>query len=180
MAIWQFRLDLIPTSAIRMKFGTVPVAIPQELAEDFDWWSEAQPPAGFETRLDDILPRANSWSDEMLIWGDERGDTAFVCFDSSRKVRVEWIGFRVDVRRLSPGFVRDICKLANEMGCVLMSARYHLMAADEQRVLAAIGRSTARKYLEDPVGTLLSQRPTDGEVIQFPEKDKGDGGPTER
>ena len=99
MATWQSRLDLIPTAALRARFGIVPISIPRELAEDFAWWSDMQPAAGFETRLDVILPRANSWSEEMLIWGDERGDTASVCYDGSRKV--EWIGVRVDVRELS-------------------------------------------------------------------------------
>ena len=178
MAIWQFRLDLIPTGALRAKFGTVPISIPQELAEDFAWWSDVQPPAGFEARLDAILPKAKSWSEEMLIWGDERGDTASVCYDSNRKV--EWIGFRVDVRELSLGFVRDICRLADELECVLLTAAYHLIVPNEQAVLAAINQSTAKNYLDDPVSALRSLKPTKGDIVQLPEKTKGNDTPHKR
>jgi hypothetical protein len=160
MAIWQFRLDLIPTSALRAKFGTAPTTVPHELAEDFAWWSDAQPPAGLEASIDVILPRANSWSTEMLIWGDERGDTASVCYNSNRKI--EWIGFRVDVRRLSPTFVTSICRLAKELECMLLTGQYHLIAPDDQAVLAAINQSTAKNYLDAPVSTLLSLKPKEG------------------
>jgi hypothetical protein len=175
MAIWQFRLDLIPTSALRAKYGVVPVSIPQELAEDFPWWSDVQPATGFEAGVDAILPKGNSWSEEMHIWGDERGDTASVCYDNNRKV--EWIGFRVDVRELSPGFVRDICRLAAELECVLLTGAYHLIAPDEQTVLAAINRSTAKHYLEDPVATLRSLKPSKGEIVRLPEKAEENGVP---
>lgn len=175
MAIWQFRIDLIPISALQAKLGGVPASIPQELAEDFDWWSDTQPPIGFEARLDAILPKANSWSEEVLIWGDERGDTAAVCVDNNR--RVEWIGFRIDARGISPGFVRDICKLASELKCVLLSANYRLLAPDEQVVLDAIGHSTAKKYVDDPVATLRSLKHMNGEFVRPHEKDEGEDGP---
>src|SRR5881296_1881707 len=175
MAIWQFRLDLIPTSALRAKYGVVPVSIPQEQAENFPWWSEVQPPAGFEARLDAILPKANSWSESMHIWGDERGDTASVCYDNNRKV--EWIGFRVDVRELSPGFVRDICRVSDEIKCMLLTGAYHLIAPDEQAVLAAINRSTARRYLEDPVTTLRSLKLSKGKIVRLPEETEENGVP---
>ncbi|MFP2957335.1 hypothetical protein ACLEPN_05755 [Myxococcus sp. 1LA] len=178
MAIWQFRIDLIPMSALRAKFGTVPISVPQDLAEDFDWWSDAQPPSGFKERLDSILPGAGSWSEEMLIWGDERGDTASVCFDDTH--RVQWVGFRVDVRSISHSLIRKICALASDWGCMLMGSTYHLMAPNEKAVLAAIGRSTAKRYIENPIATLLGMKRTSGEVIQLPNKNKGDGDPPKR
>lgn len=175
MAIWQFRLDLIPANALRAKFGTIPVSIPQDLAEHFAWWSDVQPPVGLEARLDAILPKANSWSQEMLIWGDERGDTASICYDNNRKI--EWIGFRVDVRQLSLSFVRSICRLAKELDCMLLTAKYHLIAPDDNVVLVAINQSTAKSYLDDPVSTLRSLKQNKGEIVQFPKKDKDKEGP---
>ena len=168
MAIWQFRLDLVPRNALRSKFGLVPISIPQELAENFSWWSDIQPPSGFEARMGTILPEASSWSGEMRIWGDERGDTASVCYDSIRKI--EWVGFRVDVRRLSLGFIREICRLASELECVLLTGTYQLVAPDEQNVLTAISRSRAKQYLEDPVTTLRSMKPTNCDVVRLPEE----------
>jgi len=170
MAIWQFRLDLIPTSALHAKFDNIPTSIPQEMAEDFQWWSDVQPQAGLEARVDVILPKADSWSEDLLIWGDERGDKASVCYDKNRKV--EWIGFRVDVRKLSLSFISDICRLSNELGCVLLTGTYNLIVPEEQTVLAAISRSTAQRYLEDPVKTLRSLKPSKDEITRPPTKTK--------
>jgi hypothetical protein len=173
LAIWQFRLDLIPTSALRAKFHTVPISIPGQLAEDYGWWSEVQPSAGFEKDISSMLPEANSWSEEMLIWGDERGDTAAVCYDLNRKI--EWIGFRIDVGTLSLALVRQLCKFAKDQECMLLTGSYHLIEPDEQAVLAAINHSTAKKFLSDPASTLLSLRPTKSEVVRLPKKTKETG-----
>lgn len=169
MAIWQFKLRLIPESAVRAKFGIVPISIPQEL-EDFAWWSDVQPPAGFETSIDAILPRTKSWSKEMLIWGNERSSAALVCYDSNRKI--EDVEFRIDVGGLSLTFVRSICGLAKELDCMLLTGSNHLIASDDRAILAAIRKSTAKKYLDDPVSTLLGLEPTKSEIIQLPERAK--------
>jgi hypothetical protein len=69
MAIWQFRLMLLPAAAVEQQCGGIPDSIPQELAEDFAWWAETQPPKDFECLIDQILPERGSWSDSMRIWG---------------------------------------------------------------------------------------------------------------
>jgi hypothetical protein len=177
MAIWQFRLDLIPEKAVRSKYDVVPITLPQSLAEDFPWWSDVQPPIGFEASIDAILPKAKAWSESMCIWGDERGDTASVCYDNDTKSSVEWIGFRVDVRNLSPAFVKDICAFAKQLGCVLLTGAYHVLEPDESTVLAAINNSTAKNYLEDPVSTLRGLKHNAGEVIRLQEKQKDTSSP---
>jgi hypothetical protein len=77
MAIWQFRLILIPENALLSKYDVLPLTIPMELGEDLAWWSEVQPQTGFERRIDMILPRMESWSPEMRMWGQEDGNDAY-------------------------------------------------------------------------------------------------------
>lgn len=166
MAIWQFRLDLIPKKALQKKFGNLPIAIPESLAEEFRWWSEVQPPAGFEAWIDAFLHESRSWSPTMRIWGNERGDTGSVCYDDRNKV--EWIGFRVDVRELSPAYVNRICELARRLECMLLTTGYQLLAPDDLTILSTIKNSTAQRYLDDPVSTLRSLKRQPGDVIPFP------------
>ncbi len=177
MAIWQFRLDLIPEKAIRSKYGTLPITIPADMAENFHWWADVQPPAGFEAWIDAILPRTNSWSESMLVWGSERGDTASVCYDDNAKHKVEWMGFRVDVRQLSSAFVMDICTLAGRLGCLLLTRDCHVVAPDAVGILGAGNNSTAKNYLQDPASTLGGLKRTAAEIIRFPVKKNGDGAP---
>lgn len=154
MAIWQFRLVLIPEEILLSKYDVLPLTIPQDLAEDFPWWSAFQPPVGFEKSIDMILPPTPSWSTSMRMWGEKHGDEAYVGYVDDSKTKVEDIAFHIDVRTLSRDFVHRICQIAKHLGCVLLSADYEIFAPDESMVLTAISKSTAKRYLEDPVSTL--------------------------
>jgi len=179
MAIWHFRLILVPTRALRAKFGVIPIAVPQESDEDFTvWWSAIQPREGFEASIDGMLPRKKSWSEEMWMWGRDDGDEAYVCYDSEGKDRtVEEIGFRIDVGALSPGFVRDICALAIDLECMLLTDTCHVKAPEAQVLLAAIKSSTAQRYLDDPVATLRGLSLANSEVVQLRERVRGSNHP---
>jgi hypothetical protein len=154
MAIWQYRLTLIPESVLLAKYEILPLSIPMELAEEFGWWSNSQPPAGFEQHISLILPEAKCWSTSVSMWGHEKGDDAYVCYVDASKQTVKEISFRVDARALSADVVRGICRLARELKCVLMTSEYEVLAPDESMVLTSINQSTAKKFVVDPVSTL--------------------------
>jgi len=154
MAIWQYRLILIPEAVLLTKYDVLPPVIPMELAEDFAWWSDVQPPTGFDRQVDLILPQMDSWSSSMRMWGHKHGDDAYVCYVDENKNRIEEISFRIDARTISAEFVRRICALAARLGCVLMNSEYEILAPDESMVLTAIAHSTAKKFVDDPVSTL--------------------------
>jgi hypothetical protein len=67
---------------------------------------------------------------------------------------VEEISFRIDARAISVELVRRISNLAKQLGCVLLTADYEILSADESIVLAAINHSTAKRFADDPVSTL--------------------------
>jgi hypothetical protein len=159
MAIWQFRLTFVPEKVLLSKYDVLPLSLPIELAEDFAWWSDVQPPEGFERQIDLILPQMDSWSTSMRMWGQKDGDDAYVCYVDESKRAVQEIAFRIDAGAISPELVRRICVLAKQLGCVLMTASYEILAPDESMVLAAINQSTAKKYIDDPFSTLRSFGP---------------------
>jgi hypothetical protein len=154
MAIWQYRLIFIPEKKLLSKYDVLPPVIPMELAEEFSWWSDIQPQAGFEKQIDLILPPMDSWSTSMRMWGQEECDDAYVCYVDESKSIVEEIAVRIDARSISSSLVGKICKLAKHLGCVLMTSDYEILAADEPMIMAAINDSTSKKFVEDPEATL--------------------------
>ncbi|HEV7923807.1 MAG TPA: hypothetical protein VGR14_00520 [Verrucomicrobiae bacterium] len=170
MAIWQFGLDFIPHHVVRGKYEPLPVTLPKQMAEDYPWWADIQPPFGFEEWIDDVLARANALSQNMRMWGKEDGDSAFVCYDDNAKSRVTWIGFRVDVRQLSQAFVKSICMLGGRLECLLLTSTYHLLTPQEQEILGAINISVAMNYRKDPVSTLRSLKHTATQIIPLPQR----------
>ncbi len=156
MAICQYRLTLLPEEMLLRKYEVLPPAIPMELAEDFGWWSETQPPSGLEQQVDLILPQMDSWSTEMRVWGRKHSDDAHVIYEDDSKAKVIEIGFRIDARSISLDLVKRICTLASQLKCVLLTADYKLLLPDESMVLTAIDDSTAKKFVDDPETTLRS------------------------
>ncbi len=160
MAIWQFRVILIPEATLTKVFGIVPPAIPIEVAEEYDWWSDVQPPTGFERQIDSILPQTESWSKEMRMWGNKHSDTTYVCYIDENKTTVEEVSFSVDARAISPELVDAICAFTKQLGCVLMTSEYDVVMPEQAALLSTIEHSTARKFVDDPVSTLKNLKHT--------------------
>src|SRR3954462_6926329 len=79
MSIWKFRLYLIPER------GSLPSTNPTEHAGDYPWWADIQPPVGFESQIDSILPVAESWLNSARMWGAKLGGDVKVWYiDDSR------------------------------------------------------------------------------------------------
>jgi|SRR5579859_1010970 len=156
MAIWQFRLILIPEKILLSRYEVLPLRLSQKVAENVLWWSDVQPVAGFEKWIDLILTQAPSWSSSMRMWGEKRGNEAYVCYADLGMTIVEEIAFRIDVREISSDFIHQICVLAKQLDCVLMTTDYSILVPDEACVLTAMANSTAQKYLVDPASALSS------------------------
>ena len=131
MAIWQYRLILIPEDVLRKSYDVLPLAIPMDLAEEFAWWTDIQPPAGFERQIDLILPRIHAWSTSMRMWGREEGDDAHAVYEDDTKSKVMEIAFRLDANTISPDLISKICILARQWRCVLITASYEILVPDE-------------------------------------------------
>jgi hypothetical protein len=57
------KIDVAP-----LETDVLPLSIPMELAEGFAWWSDVQPEAGFERKINLILQPMESWSESMRMW----------------------------------------------------------------------------------------------------------------
>jgi hypothetical protein len=173
MAVWQFRVIFLPERLLLSKYEVLPPALHQELAEDFSWWADVQPPAGFEDQIDLILPQMASWSTSQRMWGQKHRDDAYVLYADDSKSKVVEIAFRIDANAISPELVKQICILARQLECVLMTADYEILVPDESMVLATIQHSTAKKFVDDPAATLLKLgQPEMQKRFNYPMKDK--------
>lgn len=152
MSIWQFGILLLPEQMVRERFNPLPTILPRTIADDENWWENFQPPVEFWAVLDSILPEKASWSNQIRIWGDERADAVFIVL--SEGGAIEEINVRIDVRNISMRFIRDVCALAKNLNSLMLSKESEVLFPEESRILLAIERSTAMRFLRDPVSTL--------------------------
>ena len=107
MAIWQFRVCLVPRRSAAGFAGLTRLS--DEQVDSTEGWNGEQPPADWRHVLDLVLPTAKSWSDEVLIWGDTERDDITVCHTDGR---VESVDFRFDARRPRPELLSTACEIA--------------------------------------------------------------------
>jgi len=113
------------------------------------------------------------------MWGQEDGNDAYVCYIDESKSKVEEIAFRIDANAISPELIKQICILAGQSGCVLMTADYEIVVPDESMVLATIQHSTAKKFVDDPVATLRKLgQPEMQKRFNYPMKDTENNPPS--
>jgi hypothetical protein len=171
MAIWQYRLILLPEDELGGMFPILPKSILREIAEDRVWWSGRQPQAGFEAQIDAILPPMESWSQSMRMWGQLHGNDAYVIYQDEDLAKVVEISFRIDARDISPELVHELCALARRLGCVFLTHKYEILLPSETDVLNAIGSSTAKSFVDDPITTLKNLDTTKIEISLHPPED---------
>lgn len=166
MAIWQFRLGLVPKVSIHKKYECIPITLTKDVAEKTDWWSNINVQENIEFKISAILSEKKSWSETMRIWGDEQSDMASVYYDDNGKI--EWIGFRVDARKNFSDLIKHICKLAIQLECILMTGDNQLIAPEVEEVVLAINTSKAGRFSEDPISALRSTKIKEGNIVSLP------------
>ena len=98
-------------------------------------------------KIDGILPRRASWSDDLILWGEEDGDRLHAFLEGGRIVELT---ARIDLRHPHASFPAQLVDLARYCGA-------HFSTADEQRVPAdlssladAARRSDSFRFVTDP------------------------------
>src|SRR5215217_7731047 len=119
MAIWQFECSLLPRAELIARFGCIPSDLPAEVADDERWWTQHQPPAGYTSMIETFAPPYKSWSDSILMWGEENGHRVHVVLEGERAV---CITCRIDLRAFSHPFARGVLRLADFCGCMLWAS----------------------------------------------------------
>jgi hypothetical protein len=153
MAIWHFRIGLVPRDSVKAIYGNIPVALPEQEITKHDFWETYQVPVNLESLLSSFGPEINSWSEEMRCWGAEDGHQISVLYQGSR---VEWITSKVDARLPCTDFLRQTVSLAVQLNCLLLASETYILEPEFDSLFERFRYSVAARYLADPGGTLKS------------------------
>lgn len=112
MAAWQHDYWIIPQSKLVEYYGEIPKTIPENDYDGFSWWADVPEPNPAE--IEKILPRAESFSELVKIWGSDRGDRLSLYYSEDGLLRS--VELRIDLRREYPAvreFVTTIVMFAD-------------------------------------------------------------------
>jgi hypothetical protein len=149
MAIWQFKVDLVPRVYIADKAGILSRNFTEEDVLAGHLWRGRGVDYGL---LDAVLPEVKSWSPEVRIWGVDESDKVVLTFDGAE---VEWITCYIDMRKEDQIFASRVVELAEKLDCVFFVGGAFFMPSG--RDLEAIADSSiAAQFVRNPERTLKS------------------------
>ncbi len=152
MAVWQVPIELVPAKwAEDHDFQT-----DRLYGEDgFDTtcaWIENQPVENLDEIFSSILPKADSWSEDLTMWGDDKVHDISVWHEEGQ---IFSIGFRLDLRENISNLMSALCNAATILNCVLFVPGQKVMFKPNVFELKQyILKSNAAKFVSDPEGFL--------------------------
>lgn len=118
MAVWQFKLSLVPTQGIIAEHGSLVATLPEygstpgreslqgiEEVEFVNYWQKAGLSPAALHKLTQLLPPMPSWAPEARMFGDEEGDRIEVWEDD--------INCMIDLRTFSKDLLEAIVDSVN-------------------------------------------------------------------
>lgn len=149
MAIWQFVVELIPREWAD-RDGNFP-----EMLYDSNGchnmsaaWKNNQPATNLAELISNVLPRAESWSDSLKIWGDQSRNDIQVGYDGDN---VEFVLARIDTREDTLPMCAKIVDLALALDCSLFfPAARSVTVADIAVFCMAVQNSKAARFSAAP------------------------------
>jgi hypothetical protein len=147
LASWQYDFHLLPANAAIRYFGTMPATVSGADLDEVPWWKLAPEAVPAPEQLNVLLPKLESWNNQMTRWGTEDGDRVDAIYGSEG---LDQLFVRVDVRRISFQFVLALLSLSRALKLVLRLPNGHVMSPSARRLLESIKRSDSYKFVADP------------------------------
>lgn len=147
MAVWQFVMDLVPSSSAFVA-GVTAARMSREQLDEINLDFSSTDAEALFVRLGTLLLEKKSWSSSLRIWGEEATDDIQVWFEGPN---IEQIQFRLNVADLSLPLVGGICDLACHFDCVLATRDGAIVQPNREAVVRTIMQSRAMQYVRDPL-----------------------------
>ena len=148
MAVWQVIIDFIPLQWAEQNGFKTDELYDEDGFDPTCTWVEQQPNEDFEKVFDAILPRAESWSKDLTLWGDTKTNDISVWREGAK---VSSIDFRLDLRESSIGLMNSLVDSVISLNCALFIPGQEVVIKPNIFELKKyILKSSAAKYVKNP------------------------------
>lgn len=139
MAVWEFQVALEPNALPSGSNG--PPSEPDRggalRCEDADILG----------KIDRMLPRRESWSKDLILWGEENGNRLHAALEGGKIVELT---ARIDLRQPPGSFPSQLVELARDCGVQFSTADGERIPPDIRSLSDAVRRSRAFRFVLDP------------------------------
>jgi hypothetical protein len=145
MAIWQYNLFVLPQEEIYSYFGQTDMIRNDDLNE-INWWKYRQLNIEWFDFFNDLLIRKKSWSDDIILWGDESSNCVLILIENNEIIE---IFMRIDIRDDFDFFLRLICNFAQRHECALLNSALKIFPVDFVTIKEDIAKFKKNNFFEN-------------------------------
>jgi hypothetical protein len=146
MALWQFKIELIPQSWIDSG-GVVEALFSEEGVDPSIAWARYYD-SRLEERLSSALQNGKSWHSDLALWGDLEEDDIQLWRDQGK---VESIQAPFDLRNPNLSLFQAIVDIARDLGLAILAPDIKMVVPwDTQELLRVAMESNAARFVDDP------------------------------
>jgi hypothetical protein len=139
MAVWQFEIALEPDRQPPGSNGNHPGPESGRLFVRDD--------SEILRKIEGILPRRDSWSEDLILWGDEDGNRLHAGLEAGRIVELT---ARIDLRQPPGSFPAQLVELAQYCGAWFSTGDGPPIPPDLHSLSDAVRHSDAFRFALDP------------------------------
>ena len=152
MAIWQIPIELVPEKWAEENEYRTSLLYDEDGYDTTCAWIENQPTEDLDVIFSNLLPKAKSWSEDLVIWGSDKKHDISVWEEEGV---ITSIGLRIDLRENITSLMTGFCDASIKLNCVLFIPGQEVMFKPNVFELKQyIFKSNAAKYVSDPYGYL--------------------------
>ena len=115
MAVWQFKLEGVPSSAVVGRDS-----VSEDEWNESQWWEGVQPSETFLTSIAGLLPTKDSWSEELRQWGRQDSDLVEIWYEDNL---VESVLIRLDSRQPNIELIEKLLKILSDSDYCMIHSR---------------------------------------------------------
>ena len=157
MAIWQFRMSMLPREGVRNKLGCIP-SVFEEYKSDFSFSGSATDEndvnywkgyslSGTVSAFSEIFIEKQSWDERMRLFEVDSGSKVEVWQDD--------VYIKYDARNPDYTLLKKVVNIARDLKCILVSEEDGKMIEPEfSSVLECFQNSRAYRVKENPENVL--------------------------
>ena len=152
MAFWQVPIEFVPAKWAEENNFDVESLYGEDGFDTTCAWIENQPTKDLDAIFSPIFPKAESWDEDLSLWGNDKVHDISVCFEEGE---IFSIGFRLDLRENIISIMSALCEAATALNCVLFVPGQKVMLNPNVFELKQyILKSNTAKFVSDPEGFL--------------------------
>jgi hypothetical protein len=135
MALWQISFSIIPKNYTEDKIRANQI---EDWFNDDEFWQGAEITESIFSSINSVLPKTNSWSDSMILYGEEESNCLNIVIE---KNYVESVSFRIDFRTNYENIVRNIIELCITNGFNIMNDSHSIIPLNFESINSIIQES---------------------------------------